>query len=432
MTFEKNIQVLTQFQPQVMPVLEAIHDSDFSFQDQTLCFWERPLIALADLEPWQWPAEAKQWIVYGLDPAFVQVFEALKQLNAQTDPKTAVEQIVVFEPRPELFWALLQTVDLTALFQDPRLTLWIGEPMTLTIPFQRLITACQDPCQVAMVYSPLAQLVNQRFPDALWPLFDEQEQRFARHSPPDLVQMSAQLTTLYADMEPLMRRAYAHYPLTCHTGCSGCCENSVGFHLCVNPIEWLQMHREIEAQPKATRQQLFDRVIKTLWAHKDTLNEILFYFDAQPERMSDPQFHLELLEVARPAKFSHCNFLVEQQCTIYNGRPFTCRVFGNSQVSMTQPFTCDKDYDQMETILLDEGARSHLVASSPLRERLWALHGELNHKHVMNAWLFLHLDFESRDFLPCRVDFYQFQALVGNEARLAAHWQSLEQALDAV
>ena len=122
MTFEKNIQVLTQFQPQVMPVLEAIHDSDFSFQDQTLCFWERPLIALADLEPWQWPAEAKQWIVYGLDPAFVQVFEALKQLNAQTDPKTAVEQIVVFEPRPELFWALLQTVDLTALFQDPRLT----------------------------------------------------------------------------------------------------------------------------------------------------------------------------------------------------------------------------------------------------------------------------------------------------------------------
>lgn len=189
------------------------------------------------------------------------------------------------------------------------------------------------------------------------------------------------------------------------------------------------MHRSLSALPRSERQVVFKQAVTSLASHRDYLVELLYYFDTQPDRLNHPDFHLELLQMAGTHRQEACLMLDEaQRCRVYTGRPLTCRVFGSSHVSQQQPFTCEKDYQQMEQILLDEGAQNHLVDSSAYRKQLRELHQNLEYKHVLNIWLLCHLDFSQGDFKPLRIDYQQFQTLIRHPETLERLLSELEQA----
>ncbi|HEY9841922.1 MAG TPA: hypothetical protein V6D23_15775 [Candidatus Obscuribacterales bacterium] len=404
---DANLKALQIHQPESWSLLRACTHSPFSIDtDRRLHFGAEawPLaVPLPELAP-----ATVALFVYGMGDG-----ELLRRLRACLDPLTP---IVVLDSQPQLAWTCLGAAGLEDLIADERLQWLVDQPERLE---QRLDDVCrqlQDRFGVAWIENPPVARLGEQLEDGFLALYRQQAQALAGRSS---LERLPDLATLYAQLEPEMARAYASYPLSCRSGCAGCCERSVGFHLCLNPLEWALLHRSLMALAAPLRREIFTRAVRTLARHADFLVELLHYFDAQPERVEDAAFHQELLQMARERHQEACVFLgPERACQVYAGRPFSCRVFGNSHVHGNYGFTCELDSEKMDRILLAEGPAARLVDSEAYRTRLWALHQDLEHKQVLHLWVLTHLDFATGDFRPLRLDYQQFQTLVRQPAEL--------------
>lgn len=413
-----NLKALQIHQPASWSVLKAIYDSAFELEGGALQFLGRSWELATPVPVLAAPVAV---LVYGMgDGAWIRAIR--EQIGALTP-------IIVLDPQPELAWACLAVAELTDLIADERLQWLVGSPESLLPRFAEAQLQLQDKLGLAWLENPPIAAIGTLLNEVVLRLYREQAAAVAGRGALDRL---ADLEALYADLNPEMARAYASYPLSCRSGCASCCQGSVGFHLCINPLEWALVHRELTSLDAEARRAVFERAVTSLARHSDFLIELLHYFDTQPERLQDPAFHLELLRMAGERRQEDCFLLGDDlRCRVYAGRPFTCRVFGNSHVQGRQPFTCGLDYDKIEKILLDEGPANRFVDSSAYRVRLWELHKGLDYKQVFNLWLLTHLDFERRDFKPLRLDYQQFQELVRHEDQLNQLLDALQAAARA-
>lgn len=399
-SLQRHLEDIRTHQPSAWQSLKDIYESPFELEDGQIHFlgraWDH-VQAAPELN-----TQPVAVMLYGMGDG-----QLLKDLLAELPASTP---LIVLDSQPELAWAYLNEGDFSAALTDPRLKWCVARPDSLVVEFAEQRLLLQDQLGFAWLENPQVTQIAGLLNDTFLKLFRHEAQALGQIDPLARV---TDLEQLYATLAPDMSRAYSSYPLSCRNGCSDCCETTVGFHLCVNPLEWALLHRHLTALESSRRQEIFDRAVQSLAPRADFLVELIHYFDSQPDRLQDPAFHLELLEMANHHSHQACIFLgPDRGCQVYEGRPLTCRVFGNSHVQHRQTFTCDKDADLMERILLDEGPQNRLVNSSIYRSGLWKLHHQLEYKQVLNLWILTHLDFATRDFKPLRLDYQQFQALV--------------------
>lgn len=398
-TLEGNLAAMQQFQPEAWNLLRHTYDSPFEIDAGQLCFLGRRWPLAAEPPTLSQPVAV---LVYGMGDGVW-----LRQLRARLDPLTPM---LVFDSQPELAWACLAEYDLVDLIGDAGLQWLIAPPDKLLGDFHQLLFRLQDRLGLAWLENPAVAALGGLLNDAFLRVYRDLAGRFKSS---EALAALPELEALYQSLAQPMAEAYASYPLSCRAGCSGCCENNVGFHLCLHPLEWALVHHSLIALPETQRKRLFARCVRSLASQRDFLAELLHFFDAQPGRIDDPAFHRELLQLSERRPQAPCLMLdATGGCEAYAGRPLTCRVFGNSQVAGSQPYTCDLDYEKLERVLLDEGASSRLVDSQAWRKRLWQLHQDMPYKQVLHLWLLTHLDLERRDFAPLRLDYQQFQILV--------------------
>lgn len=408
-----NLSALQIYQPESWNCLKNLYDSPFEIESGQLSFLGRSWQLSADFAA---PSSQVAIFIYGMGDA-----QALRQLLQQL---TAECPVLVLDSQPELVWSLLGEYDYSDLLSDPRLCWIIDKPEKLIARLSEYRLQLQDQIGIAWLENQGLASLGQLLNDSVLQLFRHEAQQQTQNPLKNLQHLSS----LYQTIEPEMARAYATYPLSCRSGCADCCKSSVGFHLCINPLEWALTHQSYCALPKPQRQQIFEQAVSTLAPHSDFMIELLHYFDTQPERLSDPAFHLELLHMAGERRESSCVFLnASDSCQVYAGRPFTCRVFGNSHVQFRQAFTCSIDHERMEKIILNEAGMNQLLDSSKYRNQLWDLHALMPYKQVLNLWVLTHLDFENQDFLPLRLDYQQFQSLVRHPETLDTLLHKLQQ-----
>ncbi len=413
---QHHLKVIQAHQPQAWQGLKDIYDSAFELDNGEIQFlgrsWDTPSYSPTV------PPHSLGIMLYGMGDG-----QLIKTLLAQLP---AITPVLVIDSQPELAWACLNETDFSTALADPRLRWMVGKPDTLFASFTEALLQQHDQLGLIWLENPLISQIAQLLND---PFLKHFRHLKATLGPQQALAKLPQLEELFLKLAPEMTQTHQQYPLSCRSGCADCCHGSVGFHLCVNPLEWALMHRSLSALPRSERQVVFKQAVTSLASHRDYLVELLYYFDTQPDRLNHPDFHLELLQMAGTHRQEACLMLDEaQRCRVYTGRPLTCRVFGSSHVSQQQPFTCEKDYQQMEQILLDEGAQNHLVDSSAYRKQLRELHQNLEYKHVLNIWLLCHLDFSQGDFKPLRIDYQQFQTLIRHPETLERLLSELEQA----
>ena len=419
MYFQPNLTQLASTQIASYQTLSAIYESAFSLSPEGIQFlsltFSVPEEPLRQLE-----YVPNILILYGMGNG-QWVRELLKQVGSLT-------QVWILDAQPELAWLYLHDFDLQDILADQRVSWWVETSEALIAQMAQSLKQAMDHYGLLYLENPLAASIAERLQNPLLQYLRQENSQ--RQELPSVDALSHNIAQLYQSLEQPMQQAYQSYPLTCKQGCADCCKTSVSYHLCVNPLEWLHMHTQLWQLPAPLRQTIYHRSVQSLAQHSDYLAEVLHFFDQHNDRFRDPTFHLELLEMAREKRKQACVFLgQDDQCQVYQGRPLTCRIFGNSYGLMQVPFTCDKDDQRMEQILLDEGQNTHLVEASVYRDQMTELHQSLTHKQVMNAWVFTHLDFDTADFKPvARVDYQQFQELVRHPELLQARLKRLKQA----
>ncbi|MGV3525918.1 MAG: hypothetical protein ACO1RX_16965 [Candidatus Sericytochromatia bacterium] len=324
----------------------------------------------------------------------------------------------VFESNRER--AAAQAAALPELLADTRLRWWIHPDLSaLNRCLDEVLWQLQDRLGLAWL-----ELQPESHPSPFLTRFRAEARAQQQRQAPQPAAMEA----LYQELAPASAQAYASYPLSCRQGCDGCCKRSIGFYLLLDPLEWERLHRALWQLEPHLRHQLWQNSVRSLAAHADELVELLTLIDAQPERLADPLFHLELANLAGVAERTRpCVWLHEGGCSVYAGRPLTCRLYGNSQVQYRRPFTCELDWEQQQTILAREGTHTRLVESTHWRTRAEELHVEMPHKQVMNLWVLTHLDLAARDFKPtARLDYQQFALLARDQDRLDAYLAALQ------
>lgn len=410
-----NLNALRNFQPQAWEVLAPILASDFECAPDEISFLSLNFPRFSSDSGVGLPPDPTALLVYGMGDG-----KWLRTVLQQLAPSTPV---LVLDAQPELAWCFLEQADLSDLLADPRLTWLVAEAGPLITTYQAYRQQLQDRYGLSFLKNPEIGPIAERF-NSPFLQFLQQE---LSHQPPAVENLEPSLKQLYTNLEPAMQMAYGTYPLTCHSGCADCC-HGMGFQLCVNPLEWQAIHQALLALTPEIRQQIYQQSVTYLAQHTPQIKEWLYFFDHQPERYLEPDFHAELQSMNQPFKQQPCLFLGnDQRCQIYSGRPLACRMFGNSHVQQKHPFTCNKDWQQMEQILLQEGPQHKLVDSSHYRQILWKLHTDLPHKQVLNLWIFTHLDFENKDFQPeARLDYQQFQSLVRHPELLQKKFAALQ------
>ncbi|PKL76888.1 MAG: hypothetical protein CVV27_07940, partial [Candidatus Melainabacteria bacterium HGW-Melainabacteria-1] len=321
---QANLRALQIYQPESWSALRDLAESPFELDAGQICWQGRRWSLAAPLPdlPEHLSGSPAAVLIYGMgDGGWV------RSLRARLGPLTP---LIVLDSLPELAWACLGVSGLEDLIADPGLQ-WLvapGEALLGRLAEARL--ALQDQLGVLWLRQAGLAEVASLSEDPFVAAYLQLAEHFNGRSP---MTSLPRLEALYADLEPEMTRAYASYPLSCRSGCADCCQGSVGFHLCINPLEWALLHRQLLGLDSAKRHRVFVRCVETLARHQDFLVELLHYFDAQPERLQEPAFHLELLRMAGEQRQDPCVLLgPDLACEVYAGRPFTCRVFGNSQV----------------------------------------------------------------------------------------------------
>lgn len=416
MYLQSNLKQLALSQDFAWKTLQAIEDSDYSLSPNGINFLGFSF-PIPESKPLALPEDLTILTLYGMGDG-----DWASQLLKAIPPTC---QVWILDPQPDLAWLYLHDFDLQTIVSDPRVRWWVGSAESLITEFSKASRQAIDQYGFVYLENPLLASLGERFQN---PLLHYLRQEHQRHQAlPSLSYLALQLGRLYQSLDQPIQRAYQSYSLTCQQGCADCCKSSVGYHLCINPLEWLHLYQSLWHLPASERRLVYQRSVRLLAKHADYLSTVLHFFDRQPERFYDSRFHLELLSLAGDQRKQACVFLdSDDTCQVYQGRTLTCRIFGNSYGLQAVPFTCDKDSEYMEQIILDEGPANQMVSAAPYRQHMQTLHQTLPYKQIINAWVFTHLDFDRGDFLPqARLCYQQFQELANHPEQLSARLQRL-------
>jgi len=307
--------------------------------------------------------------------------------------------------------------DLTLLLSDPRVHWFCGDSEALKRSLDESLLEHQD--RLGWLWLRAEEMPNSDF----YTYFQSCATRWSSLPQSYL----PEINKIYQALTPELRQVGSTYDLSCHQGCSSCCERNTGYSLFVNPLEWLVLYQTLWRLPDSERKHIYQTAVKMLVLELDYLLEVLFLLDTQPERLHSASIQQEVLKIARALPQQDCLLLKQKSCQVYTGRPLACRLYGSSHFVSQRPFTCDLDYSQLEQVLLDEREKTHLVDSELWRQKIWALHQDMDYCQILNLWMFTHLDFEMQDFMPqARLDYQQFQSLVRDETLLDKKINGLE------
>ncbi|MFN8578727.1 MAG: YkgJ family cysteine cluster protein [Candidatus Sericytochromatia bacterium] len=132
------------------------------------------------------------------------------------------------------------------------------------------------------------------------------------------IQNSESLDSFYNNLDELNYFLSTQYPqIQCKTGCNRCCKFYGSPEMF--DIEWDNIKSYIE---KSFTEKDFNRLRKKL-------NDGFDYYQNN-------------ISKSKPESFFECPFIYKGQCSIYQKRPFICRVFGYSKVK-SNPLTCNEE-----------------------------------------------------------------------------------------
>ncbi len=375
-----NRQRLEHFHPAAFAALAKFVESPFAATPSGVHFlgqdWARQTL----------PGVPEQalLVVFGLP--WPEQLEAL--LNTQP------QRLLLVESQPELAWAMLEAFDYSAWLERPELELCVATPEQLLISFPAALQRLRRLDQVRWLESQpaaeLAERVQRIFLTPVWRA--ARDQHTAAVTPAEL---SAALTTLYAELEPASQAVYARYALSCRSGCSGCCRDGVSSLLALFPGEWLLVWEQLARWSENARTHLARQLLQ--WArHNSTLVvQLLTLFDTQMAQTHTPEFSQEHLQLNQSQRQTPC-FLLDPDsgaCRVYAGRPLTCRLFGVSQYYGRQPYTCQLDWERQAEILRQP--QPQLVNAGQWRQRMQAAHQSRPYKWPLVLWLLRQLQPEA-------------------------------------
>lgn len=370
-------------------------------------------------EPFLPPTETPWgYIVYGLGTG-----EYLRALLAQ---KASHVPVLVIDSAPDLVATCFQYFDFEAILAHPDLSYFLGNPTDLPPPLHSYLSQKRDLLQVQWLANPwVAQIATAR-QDPFYLQVFQQYQAYLAQAP---TTAQTALQQLYQKMAGPMQAAYASHPLSCHSGCADCCKLGNGFDLCIRPVEWALMFESIsQILPTQAQEALLSDTVLYLAKHADTLEKALLFFDQHLDQLQTERGNKAFYQLTQPLRKDPCPFLSEADtCGIYANRPLSCRTFGNSYFEPQQPYTCSKDRQLMERILLDEKTSHHLLEGHKPLSELQSIHSYYPYGHVIYAWLFTHLDLEKENWIPAaRLDYHQFKRLVDDPGLFESQRQALQ------
>lgn len=416
-----NFAILKQFHPDTLTVLDVLTPSaEFRLKGTE----QQPLLGFST-QTWELseaflPPSGVNWgyVVYGLGTG-----EYLKRLLAHKLPEVP---ILVIDSMPELALFCLQNFDYQAILSHPSLTYLVDHPTRLSRPLHSYLSGKRDLLQVQWLSNPwVSQLASDR-QDAFYFEVFQQYQAYIAQAP---TQAKQALALLYQKMEAPMQKAYATYPLSCPSGCADCCKMGNGFDLCIRPLEWEMMFEALsQGFPPQEQNRLIAEIVLYLAKNVDYIKKTLFFFDENLDQLQTEKGNQAFYKVTQVLRQDPCPFLTKAEtCGIYTHRPLSCRAFGNSVFSPSQPYTCGKDQPVMKLILADEKSPHCLLDGGTHLSELQTLHSHYTYGHVIYVWLFTHLDFESENWIEAvRLDYHQFKSLVDDPELLQAQFQALQ------
>lgn len=405
---QENLNALEMYQPELWLQIKHFARSDLSIQI-------RPSSDLLDSEQILSDLEGSLGVhLYGSGNA-----DILKILLIRLKPGLSLN---IYDSSQEQLLQLLYHHDLTALISDARVRWYFGTYEELKCYFDTVLLESQD--RFGWLWLNLTPR------SSLDPDFYDYFQHCAQRWQQKPEQRLPHLRAVYEALSPELMQAENTYDFSCRQGCAQCCEANTGYYLFLNPLEWAELYRTLWHLSAIKRKAIYEKAVTSLFQELDFLLEVLFFLDTQPERLNSAAVQREVLQMARVLPQQSCLFLNDQKsCQVYVGRPLACRLYGNSHFAFERPFTCELDDSKLEQILLDEGKHTQLVDSEHWRNQVWDAHQDLNYAHMLNLWIFMHLDFEQDDFLPeARLDYQQFQCLIRDESLLDNRIQALENA----
>ncbi len=357
------------------------------------------------------------FFVFGLGTG--QLLRELIRLKAPDVP------VVVLDSRPDLAQFCLENFDFQAVIKDRSVTCLIDWPEPLAAKLHAYLTRRKDLQQLQWLSIPWRAEVARKSGDLFYLNAFEAYREYVAQAPTD---SSERLQALYAAQGQATAAVYAQHPLSCSSGCAGCCKQGNGFDLLVRPVEWQLQYSGLLALPALQQAQLLRQVVRYLAQHAATLQTALRFFDKHLDQMKQEAVNREYFRLTQVVRQDPCPFLSEDEtCGVYDSRPLTCRIYGNSYYQPNRVYTCDMDKPQMEKILLNERHTHQLLqAEGPMAE-LQALHSHYPYGQVMYVWLFTHLDLDQGCFIPqAQLDFQQFQRFVEFPDLLDTRLQALQ------
>lgn len=403
----QNRKALQAFHSDSYHVLEPLLDSPFEAQAQGLSFLgkEWPFVPLPPL-----PVGCKA-VLFGLPTA-----TELAALLANQP-----QRLLVVDSQPERVWAQMMAFDYSPSLADPVLELLIQPPDKLLLAFPKRLSAFRDLFGLAWRESQPATELAERMNDLfLLQGFRLWQEELSKSPTPR--RLAEQVQELYRELLPASERAYAQYPLSCGSGCAGCCHKGVGTLLTLTPGEWLLFWQALKAWPEQDLQNFAQRFGR--WAAQEIplIHSLWAFFEREMKQVHTPEFSIQHLALIESQQEQPCFFLnpQTQTCRVYDGRPLTCRLFGVSQFYGNTPYTCELDWEKQEQILLREGPSNQLVQAEVWRQGLGQIHRQYPYKMPLVLWLVCHLDVENAHWISePRLDYAQFEVL-SNPARLSA------------
>ncbi|PIQ25345.1 hypothetical protein COW36_19550 [bacterium (Candidatus Blackallbacteria) CG17_big_fil_post_rev_8_21_14_2_50_48_46] len=352
--------------------------------------------------------------IFGLGYAF-----ALQQVLQLLPSST---RVVVIESNPNFSQFLMHHYDFSGVLNDSRLKYLLDTPEHLARQMPELLAQERDLLKLQWFENP----VNLALATAQEDPFLLQVFRFYAHwqaqgkAENQTQHRKAKIQSFYQKIEKLSHHAYQTYALTCTQGCAGCCKKGFGLDVNLRPLEWEALYSGILSLDAMKRQELFAKTVFYLNKNRDLIEKILVFYHHHLQEMNSSQWHAEYLKLIGNLREEPCPLLDSaEQCSVYENRPYVCRVFGNSYFSSLQAYTCTLDVEKIEKILLDEKAANRLLQLEPLHQELKAMHGFYPYGHLLYLWLFTHLDFENSEFqTQAQLDYYPFEILVNEPERL--------------
>lgn len=265
-------------------------------------------------------------------------------------------RVLLVEAQMDLLWAMLSQFNYAELLADPRLELCLASPAELLLKFEVALARFRDLYALIWQESQPATELNEKLQSVFLNLgYRAWRQRLT--SAALAPRPGAELRALFRALQPALDLTYQTYPLSCSTGCSDCCRDGVSLLIACYPGEWELLWESLSQWPWSERCALASHLCQ--WAREalPLLEELWTFFDTQMEYAHTSDFNLRHLALIQSQRNLPC-FLLDQKlgrCRVYVGRPLTCRLFGASQYYAAQPYTCERDWEQQERILLQEG-----------------------------------------------------------------------------